>query len=208
MAKPPRWLILAVPRHRPGILPRRRRRPYDYGDLPDGVAGSADYPALFANGGPNHVIGNKTYLGGRRRHRRPAQRKRTGDDINSSPDDEGGVVFTAPLVPGTTVNVQITTVTGDGSGALSSVDFNGDGDFADAGEVILSDSVVNDGVQTVAVNATGAFGVRVLAGAAGEGGNIPGDADGGWASCPPWATTSGSTPTATTQDGQAAASTV
>ncbi|MBI1295465.1 hypothetical protein GC175_10975, partial [bacterium] len=128
---------------------------FDRGDLPDGIAGSADYATLLANNGPSHIIDDTTFLGATVDAESDGQpnASATGDDINGTPDDEDGVTFGAPLIPGTTVAVTITTNTADGDGALSLfIDFNGDGDFADPGEVILSDSVVADGVQVVSVN--------------------------------------------------------
>ena len=89
------------------------------------------------------------------------------------------MTLVTPLVAGKTANVQVTVADPDGTGFVSLfIDFNGDGDFADAGEVVLSDAPYPAGAQTIPVavpaGATGVMGVRVrLADTAGEGGASP-----------------------------------
>ena len=94
----------------------------DYGDLPDGP-----YPTLSGNSGPSHVIDGVTFLGATVDAENNGQpnASATGDDTTGAPDDEDGVVFLTPFVPGGTAQIQITT---SSPGALSSfIDFDGDG---------------------------------------------------------------------------------
>ena len=67
-------------------------------------------------------------------------------------DDEDGVVFTRPLVRGSSSNrVAVSAVNSTGASAYFSawVDFNLDGDFNDAGEKVISDSIVGSGTSTL-----------------------------------------------------------
>ncbi len=78
-----------------------------------------------------------------------------GDDTNGLLDandvvidDEDGVVFTRPLVAGSSNNtVAVTAVNSTGVSAYLSgwVDFNRDGDFGDSGEQVFSNTVVPSG---------------------------------------------------------------
>ena len=94
----------------------------DSGDLPDGP-----YPTLSASNGPSHIIDGITFLGATVDGELDGQpnASATGDDTTGAPDDEDGVVFLTPFVPGGTAQIQITT---GSPGALSSfIDFDGDG---------------------------------------------------------------------------------
>ena len=67
-------------------------------------------------------------------------------------DDEDGVVFTRPLVRGSDSNrIAVTAENSTGASAYFSawVDFNLDGDFNDAGEKVISDSIVGTGTSTL-----------------------------------------------------------
>jgi large repetitive protein len=116
----------------------------DLGDAP------APYPTLLAADGARHAVlptGNPT-LGSAVDTEPDGQpsANHNGDDGNGTPDDEDGVAFPAVLVPGTIATVQVTT--GATGGLLSAwVDFNQDGDWLDAGEQILDDSVVAAGAN-------------------------------------------------------------
>lgn len=81
-----------------------------------------------------------------------------GDDLNGT-DDEDGVTFPASgLVAGANATLQITVSNAGGpNGAVQGwIDFNGDGDWTDAGEQVIKDLVVAQGVHnvTIAVPAT------------------------------------------------------
>ena len=62
-----------------------------------------------------------------------------GDDNNpvGGPDDEDGVVFNTSMIPGQPATVTI-TVNMLGGFQQGWIDFNGDGDFTDAGEQIIN----------------------------------------------------------------------
>jgi len=104
----------------------------DFGDAPDPT-----YPTLLANNGARHLlIPNGIYLGNAVDQEVNGQPtvNADGDDLNGA-DDEDGVAFPAVMVPGTQATV---TVTASAAGLLDAwIDFNDDGDWADAGEQIF-----------------------------------------------------------------------
>ncbi len=83
----------------------------------------------------------------------------SGDDANgrldandSVIDDEDGAIFTRPLVRGSSSNrVSLTAVNSTGTSAYVSawIDFNQDGDFNDAGEKVISDTVLATGTTVL-----------------------------------------------------------
>jgi len=84
----------------------------------------------------------------------------TGDD-GQGLDDEDGVVFTTPIVPGSTAGVQVTA---SGTTLLQAwVDFNLDGDWDDAGEQIFAGQPLAAGVNnlTFPVPASAVIGTAV-----------------------------------------------
>jgi hypothetical protein len=113
----------------------------DLGDVPDPT-----YPTLLASGGASHVLGSDVYLGDCVDAELDGQptTAATGDDLNvGSPTygscaritDEDGVAFATPLFPGGTTNI---IVRANSDCTLSAwIDFNGDGDWADAGESLF-----------------------------------------------------------------------
>ncbi|MGQ9493458.1 MAG: SdrD B-like domain-containing protein [Anaerolineae bacterium] len=125
----------------------------DWGDLPDGP-----YPTLFVSNGPRHVIIPGVYLGSRVDAENDGQPSATatGDDIVGVPDDEDGVIFATPLVPGRSALI---TVTASTAGYLNAwIDFNGNGSF-DSGEQIATDTPLVAGANAITflvpVTATG-----------------------------------------------------
>ncbi|MGQ0619229.1 MAG: Calx-beta domain-containing protein [Panacagrimonas sp.] len=112
----------------------------DYGDAPDPT-----YPTLLANDGARHFI-NGPKLGTAIDAETDGQPNSgaTGDDI-AGIDDEDGVEFgTLSAGQSATVNVEVT----GGPALLDAwVDFNRDGDWADAGEQIFDDHIVLDGAN-------------------------------------------------------------
>lgn len=116
----------------------------DYGDAP------APYPTLTAQSGASHGILPGFYLGAGvdgEANGKPAIRA-LGDD-NSAVDDDDGVTFVTPLLPGQTAAVDVTVHNGGrASGLLHAwIDFNGDGDWADPGEQIFASRHVVDGLN-------------------------------------------------------------
>ena len=109
----------------------------DFGDAPDPT-----YPTLLASNGARHAVlpVNNPTLGTLVDTEPDGQPNAglTGDDANGV-DDEDGVTFpAAPMVPGT--NGSITLHTGATGGIVNCwIDLNRDGDWADAGEHVVTD---------------------------------------------------------------------
>jgi uncharacterized repeat protein (TIGR01451 family) len=131
----------------------------DFGDAPDPT-----YPTLLASNGARHRVDPATslYLGACVDVEADGQPSlmANGDDIApglasagtcAGGGDEDGVVFLTPPAACHSSSVQITA---GAAGVVSAwIDFNGDGDFNDAGEQILTDASVVAGAQskTIAV---------------------------------------------------------
>lgn len=118
----------------------------DYGDAP------APYPTLAASGGASHGILADFHLGYEidgEGDGKPSVRA-TGDD-NSVLDDDDGVYFLTPLRPGQTASVIVGVDNGSRAAGLlhAWIDFNGDGDWADAGEQIFANQHVVTGINTL-----------------------------------------------------------
>lgn len=107
---------------------------FDWGDAPDPT-----YPTWSANGGASHKIDGVTYLGMQVDAEPDGQPNLAadGDDIAGA-DDEDGVVFLWPLAKGNPCKMKVTASVGN---ALFNcwIDFNADGDWADAGEHVFMD---------------------------------------------------------------------
>ncbi|MBM4461658.1 MAG: hypothetical protein FJ011_28525, partial [Chloroflexi bacterium] len=127
--------------------------PLDFGDAPDPT-----YPTLLASNAARHVIVPGFFLGATVDAELNGQpnASATGDDIAGVPDDEDGVTFTTPLVPGSPAGVQVIA---SAPGLLNAwVDFNANGSWADPGEQIF--------VNQPLVPGPNALGFPVPAGAA------------------------------------------
>jgi uncharacterized repeat protein (TIGR01451 family) len=124
----------------------------DYGDLPEGP-----YNTTEASGGPSHVITNSLQIGGTIDEEGNGQPSpdADGDDVNGV-DDEDGVTLPGTIVAGQTnvITVTVTNNTGSAAVVYGFVDWNADGDFDDANEVVTQ--TVADGAldQPVALNFT------------------------------------------------------
>ncbi len=104
----------------------------DWGDAPD-----QPYPTLAATNGANHTLGGALKLGATVDPEPDGQpdATATGDDNDGSNDDDG-VVFQGPLVPG---QQTLMTVTVSAPCAISAwADFNSDGDWLDQYEHLYS----------------------------------------------------------------------
>ena len=113
----------------------------DFGDAPDPT-----YPTLLASNGARHAVlpANNPTLGTLVDTEPDGQPNAglTGDDANG--DDEDGVTFPATLIPGTNGTIQLHA--GATGGTVSCwIDFNHDGDWADAGEQVVADLAVGAG---------------------------------------------------------------
>ncbi|UCG49589.1 MAG: hypothetical protein JSU94_07370, partial [Phycisphaerales bacterium] len=125
----------------------------DYGDAPDPT-----YPTLAASNGASHVIVPRIFLGNGVDPEPDGQPdvNAVGDDNDIDPlnpppnfDDEDGVVFNTPLIPGQQATV---TVTANAGGALLQVwiDYNGDGSWAQASDVVFKDKLLQQGANVLA----------------------------------------------------------
>jgi uncharacterized repeat protein (TIGR01451 family) len=114
----------------------------DFGDAPDPT-----FSTLLSSGGARHLIVPGFYLGAAIDAENDGQPSGSAesDDLNGGPDDEDGVTFLSPVVPGLSVLVQVVV---SAEGKLDAwVDFDGDGAWSDPGEQIFTNQVVNAGTN-------------------------------------------------------------
>jgi len=119
---------------------------YDYGDAPDGP-----YPTLNVNGGAFHQIVPQIYLGNMVDPEPDGQPdpNALGDDLLDMSDDEDGVLFMNPIVPGGTADIAIkASVAGFVDGYI---DWMGDGSWAQPQDYVLVTQAVNPGWQIFSV---------------------------------------------------------
>jgi len=133
---------------------------FDYGDLNDNGAGTAtaatgspaNHNTLSADSGPSHKIitdatGNVLLKIGAtvddETNGQPsatAGRLGGGDDASGAPDDEDGLDYAAMpnfiVTQTTTLNVPVMNMSGQPAKLVGWIDFNKDGDFLDAGEMV------------------------------------------------------------------------
>ncbi len=114
----------------------------DFGDAPDNLETMMDYPTLLASNGARHIIVPGVYLGSKvdpEPDGQPSVGANCDDNDCVYPslgDDEDGVTIPATVLIGGTVNI---TVTASVAGYLDAwIDFNMDGDWADAGEHVFT----------------------------------------------------------------------
>ena len=132
----------------------------DFGDAPQTENGG--FPTTLSRNGARHQILKGFHLGRIEDGEADGQPNATatGDDVAGTPNDEDGVRFLGLLVPGTSVQVEITTTAGGRIDAW--VDFNRNLSWTDPGERIFTSQAVAAGVNV--------FNVAVPANA------VPGDA--------------------------------
>ncbi len=116
----------------------------DFGDAP------SDYPIALASNGARHADTDEPpflgTVGPDIEDDGQPSANGDGDDLNGI-DDEDGIVFTSDLGPGQTATVDVTTT---GAGKLDAwIDFNGDGDWANAGDQIFNTESLAEGVNTL-----------------------------------------------------------
>jgi hypothetical protein len=117
---------------------------YDWGDAPDPT-----YPTLAVNNGARHQFLNGYFLGNSIDTEPDGQPDplALGDD-NNGIDDEDGVVFNLPIIPGNWANV---TVTASAPGILNAwIDLNFNGTWGDPGEHIFVDLPIAMGPNLLA----------------------------------------------------------
>jgi uncharacterized repeat protein (TIGR01451 family) len=118
----------------------------DFGDAADPT-----YPTLLANNGARHLIAPALHLGTNVDAEVDGQPNSTAtlDDTTGAPDDEDGVTFLSALAPGQTANVEVVA---SAAGLLDAwIDFNADGDWADANEQVFTNAVVAAGTNTLTI---------------------------------------------------------
>lgn len=123
----------------------------DWGDAPDPA-----FPTLSLNAGASHVCDGATFLGSSCDPEPNAipDPMAAGDD-NYNTDDEDGVIFPGMIIQGATDTIQVEASV---SGYLNAwIDYNGNGNWSDAGEHVFADISLNQGsnqlLLTVPANA-------------------------------------------------------
>ncbi|MBI1298716.1 DUF11 domain-containing protein, partial [bacterium] len=119
---------------------------FDWGDLPDASGVTNPNGPEYntdSNGitGPSHRIIETLFMGATVDAETNGQPSAdaTGDDVNGTPDDEDGVTLPVFLAGNpATVAVTVTNNTGVAATLYGFIDFNGDGDFDDTGEVVTA----------------------------------------------------------------------
>ncbi len=120
----------------------------DFGDAPDMPPVGYNYPTLLASNGARHYKYLNIRMGALIDAETNGQPTTTalGDDFNFS-DDEDGVVFVNKMYVGLPANIQVTASV---PGFLNAwMDFNKDGDWADAGEQIFTNQPVATGLNNM-----------------------------------------------------------
>ncbi|MBK9358781.1 MAG: PKD domain-containing protein [Bacteroidales bacterium] len=118
----------------------------DFGDVPDDPANPTDYPTYLSGNGARHSINPLVFLGSKIDAEGDGQPTviADGDDINAS-DDEDGIAMPAVVIQASTVNLNATASV---AGFLDAwIDFNVDGDWADAGEQVFAGQPLTAGLN-------------------------------------------------------------
>ncbi|WP_375754017.1 LruC domain-containing protein [Vibrio sp. HN007] len=120
----------------------------DFGDAPD------SYSTTLASNGPRHELDGLTWLGENEPDGEQGGLVAPLSDDNSGIDDESGVTFITSITAGLDVALDALAST---EGYLSGwIDWNQDGDFADAGEQIITDELLSSGNNTIFIIADAA----------------------------------------------------
>ena len=120
----------------------------DFGDAPD-IALLLGYPTLLVNNGARHTVAPGVFLGNLIDAELNGQPNATatGDDIAGLPDEDGVVFVTNPLMPGQWATVQVKASV---AGFLNAwVDFNANGNWANAGEQVFVNQPLNGGLNVL-----------------------------------------------------------
>jgi hypothetical protein len=118
----------------------------DWGDAPDPA-----YPTLLVNNGARHLIDPTIYMGASIDADPDGQPhpNAMGDDNNGN-DDEDGVFFTSIIIAGQSNTI---TVFASVTGFLNAwMDFNANGSWADPGEQVFTDVLLNPGINNMLYN--------------------------------------------------------
>jgi len=144
----------STPTHTATFTPTATPQSFDFGDAPD-----PSYPSLLANDGARHLLGSNVYLGNcvDAEPNSLQSASAMGDDLALGNfvvgicavigDDEDGVTFSGSPVAGDPLDV---TVKSNAPCNLSAwIDWNGDGDWDDAGEQIFADVALASGMNNL-----------------------------------------------------------
>ena len=119
---------------------------YDFGDLPDTTARGRRLPDAAGQQRPAARASSAACAWARRSTPRVTASRMppaTGDDTAGAPDDEDGVVFLTPLMPGTPAKIQVTASV---AGCLNAwIDWNGNGAVGRRGQRVIADRPGGDG---------------------------------------------------------------
>ena len=127
---------------------------YDYGDLPDiadGITGINDYETYDSTGGPSHLIIPGLYLGDTVDVDTDGipHFEAFGDDLDGA-DDEDGITISPSLnvVPNRVIRIplSVTNTTTDTAYLEAWIDWNGNGNLEDAGEMVVDLKDNTDGI--------------------------------------------------------------
>ena len=128
----------------------------DWGDLPDSSNGTGpgNYETSPSNNGPSHLLVDGLYLGSSVDIEYIDQQSTIADgDDNGDTDDEDGILFpgTMQITPGGNLNIplSVTNMTSDTAFVEMWIDWNGDGDFNDPGEMVAN---LDDGTNSFPEN--------------------------------------------------------
>lgn len=122
---------------------------WDWGDAPD-----RPYPTLAANNGASHKIVQGFCLGNTVDAENDGQpdANALGDDNNppTTVDDEDGVTFAGPIIPGQNATVNVLVTSPFSQAFLDAwLDFDGNGSWADPGEQIAASTPVINGNNAI-----------------------------------------------------------
>jgi hypothetical protein len=127
-------------------------RKLDWGDAPQSAAGAVfNYPTTAAVNGARHVLRPGFYMGMGVDAELDGQPTidALGDDNNGVPDDEDGVTFVTPIVPGGMATIHVVAPLG---GILDAwIDFQHNGNWSDAGDRIFTTHPLAAGVNVLNV---------------------------------------------------------
>ncbi|MBN1125211.1 MAG: hypothetical protein JXA82_09390 [Sedimentisphaerales bacterium] len=119
----------------------------DFGDAPEDPTGlPPSYPTTLASNGARHLFSPNIVLGASVDPEPNGQPTANADgDDNDGNDDEDGVTFDTPLIAG--ANAQVTVIASVQGLLQCWIDYNADGDWADAGEQVMTDVPVTSGAN-------------------------------------------------------------
>ncbi|MGL4514694.1 MAG: S8 family serine peptidase [Lacipirellulaceae bacterium] len=131
-----------------GVFDLRTTFTEDFGDLAiDGLTGR-NFPTTLAQNGARHTVVAGVRLGNRVEADSGAlsSLNASADDLDGVDDEDGVRLFSTSILPNSTIEFDIAA---NGVGVLNAwVDFNGDGDWLDAGERISTDLALVSGATT------------------------------------------------------------